>query len=376
MATIMMMSDINEKSLLSNQDFCQDLNDLANVISDLDCIGDLWADFDYAIVSETLRGSNLVSEPTSHTMMDVESKRRDENSSLRRKAAFESLLIPPNDVRRRLASNFFKNFLIDDFDEAEGFMASNCTEDFTFVDHLKSGTKSLLPRLLEIHGIENFMSFAKSISAAIPDRVLQLSDTVIRSKVHEDCIICKMSLEGTWIRDILLEKNSQPVQVVHVNTSAGSFLSGPDSGSSEKISSSAISSNKRRRKSKEAVGMVIPNNISKRRTSLSKTEESVAIDSEGVTVSASFEPTLVIQESLTAKTVTESTKMSEISQEVRALIVPASEVPYKFEQGGLLKSIPVNYKGIIKFFLNGEHRIRRVEMVYVHDDKDRVNSIS
>ena len=51
-------------------------------------------------------------------------------------------------------------------------------------------------------------------------------------------------------------------------------------------------------------------------------------------------------------------------------------MPYKFEQGDLLKSIPINYKGIIKFFLNSEHKIRRVEMVYVHDDKDRVASIS
>jgi len=201
-------------------------------------------------------------------------------------------------------------------------MATNCTEDFTFVDHLKSDTRSLLPRLLEIHGKEHFMSFAKSISAAIPDRVLQMSDTVIRSKVHEDCIICKMSIEGTWIRDILLEKNNQPVQVAHTSMSADLFLSGPDSTRESSSSNTVINtSSKRRRKTKESAGDGVPS--IKRRTSLKN--ESVAVDSEGVTVSASFEPTLVIPESLTAKAVTETTKMSEISQEVRALIVPANE---------------------------------------------------
>jgi hypothetical protein len=104
------------------------------------------------------------------------------------------------------------------------------------------------------------MSFAITGAAAIPDRVISISNTVIRSKVQEGCIISRYTLEGTLLHRLTLETHSQPLQVIErsVAMDSSKYLKGPEAEALDK------SRSKKKRLSRvEANGMtVIPNGAS------------------------------------------------------------------------------------------------------------------
>jgi hypothetical protein len=49
-------------------------------------------------------------------------------------------------------------------------------------------------------------------------------------------------------------------------------------------------------------------------------------------------------------------------------VLPESADPYKFKSGPLLQGIPISYEGIVKFFLNLDRKVYRVELIYVKNE--------
>ena len=208
----------------------------------------------------------------------------------------EHLVIPLDDPRRKLASEFFKHFHCDDFKTAREFMEANCTADFVYIDHLKDGQKKLFPKVLEIHGIDNFMNFAITSSAAVPDRLFNLSNTVIRSTASTDCIMARVTFEATVTRDLRLSGTEQPVLVAENTIPPASLLVDPTKG---------VKSRKRKRK----------RDLTAKPKSINSSVREVS----------SFQPTFVSADVLTEKTIPESVPVGELSKEVDALVLPQSK---------------------------------------------------